>query len=173
MLDTTASGNRQVYLAPGSYAITVGAGGAAQGPGNSSSLANIIVANGGGQGWGQVTGISTGGGSGGGGYATGLSGFGRGTAGQGNNGGSYATNTAGSTAGGGGAGGVGGSQNAGIAGPGLASTITGTSVIYAVGGAGYVGGVVTPGTGSGNPGSGANAENLAGTAGIVVIRYPI
>jgi hypothetical protein len=118
-----------------------------------------------------------------------------GTAGQGNAGGFYATG--GSGGGGAGAAGANGtSTQAGNGGAGLASTITGASVIYAAGAAGGAasgqaagtggssiggnGGAYSAGTctnGAANTGSGGGGISASGTAcnggsGVVVISYP-
>jgi Glycine-rich domain len=135
----------------------------------------------------------TGGSSGGGSY--GSTSAVAGTAGQGNAGGFYATGGSG----GGGAGAVGAngtSTQAGNGGAGLASTITGASVIYAAGGAGGAysgqaagtggssiggnGGAYSAGTctnGAANTGSGGGGISSTGSAcnggsGVVVISYP-
>ena len=118
-----------------------------------------------------------------------------GTAGQGNAGGFYATG--GSGGGGAGAAGANGtSTQAGNGGIGLASTITGASVIYAAGGAGgsysgqaagtggssiggnggaYSAGACTNGvanTGSGGGGISSSGTACNGGSGVVVISYP-
>lgn len=185
-------------LTPGSYAITVGAGGAG-GDGQSipstsgsNSIFSTITSNGGGFGGRDSPGAGGSGGSGGG--STGSVAGGAGNTpstspSQGNNGGagsgSLGVNNCGS-GGGGGAGGVGGnspsSSVAGTAGPGASSSITGSSVTYAAGGAGAVDTATNNGTaGANNTGNGGGGgggieqqqyrNGGAGGSGIVIIRY--
>jgi len=166
-----------------SYAVTVGAGGAAttyvsgagvNGINGSNSVFNALTSIGGGGGGAGQAGSYNGssGGSGGGAgstYSTANSG-GAGTSGQGNAGGNA---TAGAvdyvTGGGGGAGAVGGSRSgntSGSGGAGTASSISGSSVTYAGGGGG---GSRTPqGTSPGSGGSGgggAGSGTGTGTSG--------
>jgi hypothetical protein len=163
------------------YAITVGAGGAAQSTlglagnnGNDSIFATITSTAGGGGAGGGTSQLGKNGGSGGGGATGGAPGTaspsGQGYAGGAAPGGGYA-------AGGGGAGGVGSSassQNV-AGGAGVATSITGSSVTYAAGGRG---GVVSAGSGTTNTGNGgegkagATGSSGAGGSGIVIIRYP-
>lgn len=166
------------------YTVTVGAGGAATGAGNTSirggqggnSVFGAITAlGGGGGGAGGPNGQTPNtGGSGGGGYGTvpGSPSLGAaGTAGQGFAGGNGALGANYGGGGGGGAGAVGlnGTTTAGAAGgAGLASSITGVSVTYAGGGGG---GIATPGTvggaggaGGGGAGAGSNVTATSGTA---------
>jgi len=170
-------------LVSGSYIITVGAGGVGgivndtyRGTsGDDSSIANLIVANGGGAGassqdngpgYGALTG-----GSGGGGshytYNTGISSGNSGTPGQGNNGGNSVTNSQ-RGGGGGGAGSAGSiSTSGGNGGIGLQSSISGTNTYYAGGGGGGANG--TPGTGGnggGGNGGNTNANGNDGTDGL-------
>lgn len=196
--------SQEVPISSGtSYAITVGAGGAStpytdvapQGNNGSSSVFASLSALGGGGGGGLGSGNNNGrsGGSGGGASFSGA--IGTGTVGQGNDGGlgQSSANPNNGGGGGGGAGGVGGSMasgsKGGTGGAGAASSITGTSVIRAWGGAG--GGFSTMGdgaTGSQGSGTGANAgantggggngmteadraSSGAGGSGIVIIRY--
>lgn len=134
------------------YSVTVGAGGSGSSPANgANSTALGLTATGGGKGGNgdssSGTSGSSGGSGGGGGYAN--KGGGAGTLGQGQAGGS-STLTPG---GGGGALNSGGTPNGG---DGKASTITGSSVTYAGGGAG--------GGGTGGAGGGGNSSGGAGTA---------
>jgi hypothetical protein len=173
-------------MAPGSYAVTVGAGGAGGGTGGTSgakgsdSVFSTITSTGGG--FGRALGGSSPydggvGGSGGGGVYVPSSG-GAGTANQGYAGGagsSYNGSTYYPGGGGGGAGGVGqaGSTNsiqAGNGGIGVATSISGTSTYYAGGGGGTVlsnstGGYGTGGTGGGGNGGGASSSVQSGVAG--------
>lgn len=176
--------------------VTVGAGGtAATGSGDlagsngaNSTLTGVTPAVGGGGGAGG--GIAGNGGSGGGGWW--LGGGGTGTAGQGNAGGngSYAedfSRIAGGSGGGAGAAAIGSlngtPQNGGA---GLASSITGTSIFYAGGGAGGsdygsgVGGVGGGGNGSSGVGTnggtnlgGGAGSNANGGSGVVIVSTPI
>jgi len=164
-----------------SYAITVGAGGAARtdsagnghgASGSNSSIASITALGGGGGGYTGNTGLN--GGSGGGGQ--GSSAGGSGTSGQGNDGGSDAD--------GGGGGGAGSAGSGDAAGSGAATSITGTSVTLAGGGAGRNssagtsgggGGPNTSGTantgGGGGGWTGSGSQGGSGGSGIVIIRY--
>lgn len=169
------------------YSITVGAGGAAgsssptSGSNGSNSVFGGLTASVGGGGGGNGNGSSTGG-SGSNGGSGGGAGFsantttiaGLGTAGQGNNGGPEGVGGGG--AGGGGAGSAGSNPTAGS---GLANSITGTSVTYAIGGSadGSAGSGVTPSNPVANRGIGGaagwNAAGAAGGSGLVIVRYPI
>lgn len=168
-------------LAPGSYAVTVGAGGAivesglrTGANGGNSAIAGIGTAIGGGGGGGGGAAGSDGGSGGGAGSGDqGAKSGGSGTSGQGwaggAHGGDYVTNPHG--AGGGGATGVGQNTNSSGAagGPGLTSSISGSSVEYGKGGSF---GETTPNL----PGQGGHGSftitAIAGAAGRVVIRYP-
>lgn len=175
-------------LAAGTIAVTVGAGGASvtSGIGNqggTSSFGTLVSTVGGGAG-GRGTNSNTvagdggsGGGAGGGqAGATGSTG-GNGTAGQG---------TDGADVGGGSSGGGGGAGSSGFlysnGGGGLTSSITGTSVGRAGGGAGADGGSASDGggvpntDGTDNTGGGGGGESSpngsgAGGSGIVIVRY--
>jgi hypothetical protein len=203
-----------VSLSPGTYPVVVGAGGVggvylgvASGQGGNSSF-NSIVASGGGRGvtHGNQNGVAGGSGSGSTIRPSGtlLSG-GAGIAGQGFRGGNgfVESNWNGINGGGGGAGGVGfnagpGTGLFGQGGPGRASTITGSSVFYAGGGAGgdvnanfgslggiggggrsngdTAGSAATANTGGGGGGGGFTGTYWpggAGGSGVVIIRYPI
>ena len=157
------------------YTVSVGAGGAsvsANGRGNTGATSSFgpISAIGGGPGTeDKITNTGSGGsggGCGGQGIATNSLG-GTGIAGQGFNGGNRTgTNTNGS--GGGGAGGAGGLPTAGI---GVSSSITGSAVTRAAGGAGNntTAGGTNTGTGGGGALSGASG---AGGSGLVILRFP-
>ena len=184
-----------------------GAGGASSTVGSNgvNSVFNNITAIGGGGG-GSYIGLSgSAGGSGGG---SGIAGSGgSGTSGQGNSGGTanpqYSSHT--SASGGGGAGGAGGNgsdtgsylllDGTGVGGPGLASSITGTSIYYAGGGGGgsWSGGggtggaggggnggaydVINPTSGTANTGGGGGGASYgavsggSGGSGVVIIKY--
>jgi len=164
-----------------SYAITVGAGGAAgqvdsggaqSGNNGTDSTFSSITSIGGGAGGPEFSGNANNGGSGGGGSRNGGN-AGSGTSGQGNDGGngttSGGTDNQGSGGGGGGAGAVGvAATNSapGNGGAGLANSITGSSVTYAGGGGG--GGYNTSnssgGSGGGGNGSGGGSAATVGAA---------
>jgi hypothetical protein len=162
-----------------SYAITIGAGGAAvisssgtRGTNGSNSTFSTITSTGGGGGGSEAAGISNGasGGAGGGGnyYSSGAGGAG--TTGQGYDGAIGGGNYSGG--GGGGAGAAGGASPAtGTGGPGgngVAVAITGSSVTYAggAGAGGETGGTGTGGTGgTGGGGQGGARAGAAATAG--------
>jgi len=176
---------------PGTYAITVGAGGMALTPqtsasnGGGSSIGSLVTTTGGGGGA-SVSGLNAvagrSGGSGGGGTCGGAGGTG--SSGQGNAGGGSASATSG-TGGGAGAAGTAVSAVTSNGGAGTASSITGVSVTYSVGG-----GVRDPlATGSssidrsviantGRGGAGAFKSSTIriganGSSGIVVIKYAL
>ena len=182
--------------------VTVGTGGAAgtQGSDSATSGSNSVFGSitsigggGGGGGYALTNGLnggSGGGGSLGSGY-TGTATGGTATSGQGNAGGSA---TASSYygwvgAGGGGAGAVGASASnydtgasppyGALGGAGLASSITGSSVMYAAGGQAYYSSTVSADApaNSGNGGGGSRSSNAVsvgwnGGSGIVIISYP-
>lgn len=180
-----------------SYTITVGAGGNgavfgtpitnAQKGSNSSAFG--VTAEGGGRGTqGTDTGKSGGSGSGAAreSSSAGTTAGGAGNAGEGNDGGDASTvgsiATRDAAAGGGGAGGTAPSVSAtsvadaaGAGGLGLESTISGSAVTYATGGAGRVasGGGTSGAANTGNGGEGAigGGNGGAGGSGIVIIRY--
>jgi hypothetical protein len=178
------------------YAIVIGAGGAGhqnnstQNNGtNSTALGLTAIGGGGGGNWNNSThatrhGADGGSGGGGGGWSQSTNG-GNGTAGQGNDGGDAPTNSTGkSGGGGGGAGGAGqdeqgsNSQDTAQAGVGSASSITGSSITYAVGGTGgndYSYGSQADGeTNKGGGGDGAGgAGSSSGGSGVVIIRYAV
>jgi hypothetical protein len=175
------------------FTVTVGQGGAGatggastSGPGSSggNSVFHTITSTGGGGGGGYADGNSRAplsGGSGGGGTRTHPGA--QGTTNQGFRGGGLGGNdvvNAGS--GGGGAGGIGSvgvtNSSGGAGGVGVASSITGSSVTYSVGGNGQASGA-NSGNSSGavNTGNGGNAGSLnitggAGGSGVVIIAYP-
>jgi len=174
-------GGTLLALASGTaYTVTVGGGGAGstvnadQGAdGTASAFASVSATGGGGGGAYSNTNLNgRSGGSGGGGGGRSSSPFtggsgGASTAGQGNGGGASTTTDGSGFGGGGGAGttGSGGSNGAGgNGGNGLASTITGSSVIYAGGGGGS--GFNTRGTGgTGGGGNGRTSSVDNATAG--------
>jgi hypothetical protein len=155
-----------LYMIPGTYTVTVGAGGAADSTG-SLSQAFSIVSIGGAYGGNQDR-RQPFGGSGGGADSDGGSGSrtgGAGIPGQGRNGGTAIFQNSVSPAAGGG-----GAQNVGVdsitnvagnGGAGIASTITGSSVTRAGGGGG---GIITGTVGTGGAGGGGNGSTT-GTAG--------
>lgn len=186
-----------------SFPISIGVGGAAisnnlqkNNGGDTSAFGLIAYGGGAGGNWYNPASYGTGseanairngnaGGSGGGGGGWSQIGYGgAGTNGQGYAGGNATTNSAPSYGGGGGgAGGAGsngtsgdGSQIAG--GPGVASSITGTSIIYAAGGKGGGDGTSdsltvngTDGLGNGGDGQGISIARRGGS-GAVIIAYP-
>lgn len=191
----------KIYVPPGNYTVTVGAGGSrptgsttqgnvasAKGASSSFSAQLNLEAEGGGGGAGSAsTNIAGSGGSGGGGGHGRTAGVGRN--GQGFSGGSAAVNVG---AGGGGAGGAGSSTGAG--GPGISSTIRGSSFFVGGGGGGTTqtvnstGGVGGGGTNSGYQAASNNGEANTGGggsgyygswggagnggSGLVILRYP-
>ena len=176
------------------FALSVGLGGAAiasnsERNNGQATTAFGLTALGGGGGGNWCTGgpakDGLAGGSGGGGGGWSQVGYGgAGTAGQGYSGGNATSNTAPSYGGGGGGAGGPGSNgttgdNSQIAGgPGVASSITGTSVVYASGGKGggdstsdslTVDG--TDGLGNGGDGQGLSTKRRGGS-GVIIIAYP-
>jgi hypothetical protein len=169
------------------YTVTVGAGGTGggvapdSGTNGSNSVFGALAASvgGGGGGGGSGSGAGLSGNNGGSGGGAGFSSTtttvgGTGTAGQGNNGGNEGSGGGGS--GGGGAGGAGTNPTGGA---GLANSITGTSIIYAIGGQGNgaAGIGVTPSNPLANRGIGGDAgwNSIGGNggSGLVIVRYPI
>lgn len=167
------------FLSNGSYAVTVGAGGATKtttGIGNSglaSSIASIASAAGGGGGGTDTLAGASGASGGGGGAGTASRAGGAGTSGIGNNGGSgFGSATASQiSAGGGGGAGAAGANGAvntgGSGGNGLSSDIrTGSAVFYAGGGGGGHNNGTTAVRPGGTGGGGAGGRsNIAGTPG--------
>ena len=193
--------NAAYPVTAGAITVTVGAGGAANSPGNNSVFGTLTAIGGGRGGTNDTTGPepAENGGSGGGGGRTSTVNpdyGGSGTAGQGFAGGNTNINTfpyPGS--GGGGAGGAGNppasATQGGAGGVGLAYSISGTSAYYAGGGgsgladngggagAGGLGGGGAGGSGgtagtanTGGGGGGGSASGAAGGSGIVIVRYP-
>jgi hypothetical protein len=161
--------NLAYQLVPGSYVVTVGAGGGANANGTNSSIETIATSIGGGRGAVYQGQGSTSGGSGGGG-ARDSSGGAAGTAGQGNSGGGnvYLANAAGGGGGAGGGGQTGGGNSSGAGGVGAYSSLSGTNTYYATGGnGGNTGASLGQNTGAGGGG------NNSGMNGIVIIRYAI
>ena len=161
-----ASAESPLVLSPGTYTVTVGAG-----SGNSSAFHTIsCVGGGGGASENSDASLANGGsgGSGGGSCTSAFGVTGSGGAGTANQG--YAGESGGGGRRGGGAGGLGSSG-----GPGVASSITGTSVTRAAGGVGYGngggGGAGAANTGNGGQGNGPNAWGGGGGSGVVIIRY--
>jgi len=171
------------------YTVTVGAGGAGassagNGTSGSNSVFSSITSTGGGGGGGASSGAAAGsnGGSGGGAGGSGTASGGTGTANQGYAGASITTTASG---GGGGAGQAGGTGGVGNGGNGVATSISGTSVTYAGGGAGrYSSGTAgtggggsassrngTANLGGGGAGDGGGEAGGAGGSGIVIVRY--
>lgn len=171
--------NGTTYIDAGTYAVTVGAGGATGEPagfGGWSGIGTLKIQVGGGAGGGQrwggaVAGPNSGGASYRGGYGgnAGLAsqqlyGFSSGGSdGGGNNGG------------GAGQGGAGGTRTAGA---GITSTFTGTSTTYAAGGlgggtSGTFGGSASANTGTGGGGAIGVANGGNGGSGIVIVRWKI
>ncbi len=159
----------KTIVAGTAYPIVIGAGGSGHANG-SNSTAFDLTTFGGGTGGNVDGGAGASGGSGGGGWYGGAGGAG--TSGQG---------YAGSTSGGGNnwtGGGGGGSGGAGyvtgdtsVGGPGTSSSITGSAVTYAAGGAGNrYSGYTNNANGAANTGNGAAGIGTGGS-GIVVIRY--
>lgn len=156
---------------PGSYPVTVGAGGVGiknVGPNGSSSIFDVITAIGGGGGGSGTGGTSQNGSAGGSGGGAGDGTGGGGTGGSstgflGFAGGSNATNTGG--AGGGGSGSLGGNgtgSTCGNGGSGTTYSITGSPVTLGGGGGGS--GFVCSGNGGGGSGPAGCADGGAGTA---------
>ena len=152
------------YLPAGSLTVTVGAGGSASSTrnaanrGNDSLLGAFVAVGGGGGGSSAVNGFQRSGDSGGSGSGA-SSGTdpqpGKGVTNQGNLGG-------GVTSGFGAGGGAGGAASGGTAGVGKGSSITGSSVTYAKGGA-------SSGTNTANTGDGGQGDN-SGNSGVVIVR---
>lgn len=173
-----ASAEETLSLAPGSYRVTVGAGGAIETQGTQSWFASIQCV-GGGRGvfvinnfGGDENGFIGGSGAGGAGWDNTAPG-GAGISEQG-----FAGGTAsGSTDHGAGGGGAGAAGGLGSGGAGVTSTITGTSVERAGGGLGSDGGTVSGGGGTGGVAGTANTgggggHGAAGGSGVVIIKYP-
>jgi hypothetical protein len=183
--------NSSYAVSPGVYSITVGGGGAsattsnAQGSNGGNSAFGSLTAIGGGGGGGSLGAGAIGGSGGGAGYNSYAYRAGASSIiGQGNVGGNTLSNNNGG--GGGGAGGVGGNTNStggsaggngGPHGAGLANSISGASLIYAVGGEGGTppSGLANGASNTGNGGSGVYGSNTpsgSGGSGIVIISYP-
>jgi hypothetical protein len=171
------------------YTITVGAGGAVNAAGGSSSLGVIATANGGGFGGAGNAAGGSGGSGGGGGITSALQSGGAGTSGQGFAGGASTAPYGGGGGGGAGAVGNNGTSNGGNGGAGFASSITGTSTYYGGGGGGGSnatqglgglggGGNGGPGTstaggtntGGGGGGFGNTTVGRAGGSGVVILQ---
>jgi hypothetical protein len=186
----------RISLSPNTYPVTVGAGGPGNGgdivangrprgaDGSASSFSTISSTGGGGGaagGFGQSPGRNGGSGGGGSAYQGYYSG-GNGTASQGYRGGDGYADSQFGNGGGGGAGGKGlwGVNVGRSGGPGILSSINGTSVVRASGGSscsapstiggGGSGDGTTAFTGAANTGGGGGQANNGGS-GIVIIRY--
>jgi hypothetical protein len=142
-------------------------GGGNGGNGQNSTFASITSLGGGGGGTRDQNGLA--GGSGGGGGDASRPG-GAGTAGQGFAGGAGPGMNSNNGRDSGGGGGAGGAGNGNQAGPGVASSITGSSVTYAAGGVGSQNIALV--AGAPNTGNGGNGARPGGS-GIVIVRYPI
>ena len=172
-----------IFINTGTYTVTIGGGGGnggSTGPGGMGGATRfaMLTAEGGGGGGFQSTAGGSGGSGGGGGQFAGAGGA---FAQQGRNGGS-------NNGGGGGAGGI-GANGFGIGGPGtggvgLSSSITGSAVFRAGGGAGYAPGpsATTGGAGGGgntwqagaaNTGGGGGADGGTGGSGVVIVRVAV
>lgn len=194
----TNVGGSPFIISPGSYTVTVGAGGTGcrktgtnnptNGGDSSIGVVGITTAIGGGRGASENpnNAASTGGSGGGGAHGVSITAA-SGTSGQGNSGGNgLSTGSEFSGGGGGGAAGAGTTATSGVAAPaggiGLSNNITGTSITYAVGGNGRnrnsptTGGDGTTNRGNGgNGGSNGSGVGIGGNggSGIVIIRYRI
>lgn len=177
----------KLFLVPGSYSVTVGAGAnsvATQTPGNNgeSSVFHTITASGGGRGAGSSGALvngwaATSGGSGGGGMRYANKGSfvgGAGISGQGFSGGTFGPDDTFTSGGGGGAGAVGNagavstlSSNGGKGGDGLQSAITGSSTFRGGGGGAGKGEGSFPrcagGLGGGGDGANTTLDGISGT----------
>ena len=161
-----------------SYTVTIGAGGAIGLPGANSVFATVTSTGGGSGAYSNARGSyngGDGGSSGGGSGSSGVVGTRTASPVQGFNGASATSQTVS-----GGGGGAGGAASGATRGAGLASSITGSSVTYALGGeAGGGGGTKATGAansgtgGGGNFGTGGAAQNgYSGGSGVVILRYP-
>lgn len=161
-------------VAPGTYTVTVGAGGTGGkgwdnspwvGSNGSSSAFGAISTAGGGGGGGHSRTAGQNGASGGGAVAAYIT-PGTGVAGQGYSGGAHPSNSINTAGGGGGAGGVGADSTAtvsGNGGPGIANSISGALVYYGGGGGGGARTGSTAGTGGvGGGGNGTTTSIVAG-----------
>jgi hypothetical protein len=172
-------------VSAGNTAITIGNGGGGGSNGGNSAFGSLI-AYGGGHGGVGAGAAGAAGGSGGGGNAV-SGGGGLGTSGQGYRGGNVGALSQGDngSAGGGGAAGQGvdatWTNRGTTGGSGLALNISGSSVTYAVGGAGgdgpywgtgQVGATGAANKGNGGGGAGYNGTSGAGGSGVVIISYP-
>ena len=167
----------QMILQPGTYSVTVGAGGAGRvgsngnGANGANSVFGPLTAIGGGGGGSYAAGFA--GGSGGGGFGTSSAAGGTGTANQGNVGGA-GLNANLNSGGGGGAGGPGIDGGTGVnavggnGGPGKLIAISGTPTYYAGGGGGSIAFDSfsgTSGNGLGGIGGGGNSGQVRGANG--------
>ena len=182
----TTIGDSPYLINTETYSISVGAGGSPFSKGGNSSFFTVVAEGGGRGGSSQdVGGANQTGGNGGSGGGGGRSlPGGLGILGQGHDGSLANPSTSGTSGGmGGSGGGAGGPATTSgsvttIPGPGRSIDITGTSIVYALGGTGGDGrtsaGDGPGGTnerGHGGGGGGLNRNGLSGGSGIVVIRY--
>jgi hypothetical protein len=159
--------SEMMYLPDRTIAVSVGSGGGSQTPGGATILARVAATPGGGSGksntgLGEPRGASGGGGRFGGSGAPGIAPYG--------NGGGQSTgyNSPGA---GGGAGSAASNETPGI---GRVSSITGSDVTFAVGGAIGTGSSATANTGNGGAGAPSNSTNGgAGGSGIVIVRVEV
>lgn len=158
--------------------VSIGSGGALGSNGSNTTFHNITCIGGG---KGGILGVRAGdGGSGGGGGNNVCPGYGQGTPNQGYDGVGGDEGCGGLAMGGGGAGGtapLSGDLRFEPGGPGLASSVTGTSVIRAGGGGGQyaVGGgheEDANGSAASNTGGGGRGYTGTGGSGVVILRYP-
>lgn len=166
----------QLFLDAGSYTVTVGSGGAGStsfasyASDGTHSKIDTIVCPGGGGGWSGFNADNTtaysgrAGGSGSGSVRGASAGAGLYSNSYGNAGGVGSLNGAG--------GGAGGAGSGSTPGPGLASSITGSSVTRAVGGNFASAGAANTGTGGGG-GASSKANGYNGGSGIVIVRVAV
>lgn len=160
----------KLSLAPGSYTVTIGAGGTGHANGNNSVFGSITSV-GGGFGGNSDGMVGANGGSGGGSWYTGS--ISSGTTGQGSAGGAWGGYNNWTGGGGGGAGGAGSASGVGLGGVGLSSSINGSAVTRAVGGrSNEYSGSTYNASGTANTGNGGSGVGNGGS-GIVIIRYPV
>lgn len=161
------------YLGPGAYPVVVGLGGASRPAGSvnglnggDSSAFGRTAKGGGGGGAVGADGLPGGSGGGGGGTFSGTTTGGAAT-------GLGYPGSGGSISGGiyGAGGGMGGPASGTTAGPGIASAISGTSIIYSRGGDGSTAVDLNPGRGGFGGSSNDTGVSGAGLNGIVIIRY--
>ncbi len=172
-------------ISAGSYPVVVGNGSPTNAnTASASSFANLIAAAGASGGGAPYNlGVGLNGAASGGGSASATTAAGSDLSGQYHNGALGFGTYGGTVTNGGGGGGAGGAgvaatnSGAGAGGAGVANSISGSSIIYASGGAGGVGSGGVAGasaaanTGRGGAGGGGNLAGGAGGSGVVIIRY--